>query len=156
MGANIFVTSDSQEKIDQARDLGAQGGAIYKVEKWEVDIRQQLPSSRPFIDAIINGAGGNSVSNSVKILKPGGIIVQYRMNVSPKMEWTMPAVLLNAELKGTTMGSRQELRDMVKFVERKGIRTIISRAVPDLNSRGLTVSLTTRKLDVRWANFLLR
>lgn len=134
MGANIYVTSGSQEKLDRARDLGAQGGAVYKAEKWESDIRQQLPSSRPFIDAIIDGAGGDVVSKAVKLLKPGGVIVQYGMTVSPKMNWTMAAVLLNAELKGTTMGSRQEFGDMVKFVEDKGICPVLSRTVSGLGS----------------------
>jgi NADPH:quinone reductase-like Zn-dependent oxidoreductase len=141
MGTNVFVTSGSQEKLDRARDLGACGGAIYKAEKWEDDIRQQLPSSRPFIDAIIDGAGGDIVSKAVKLLKPGGVIVQYGMTVSPKMTWTMPVVLLNAELKGTTMGSRQEFRDMVKFVEHKGIRPVISRTVSGLSNLGEIDSL---------------
>ncbi|KAF5007182.1 hypothetical protein FDECE_6492 [Fusarium decemcellulare] len=134
MGVNVFVTSGSQEKLNRARSLGAQGGAIYKAEKWEADIRQQLPSSRPYIDAIIDGAGGDIVSKAVKLLKPGGVIVQYGMTVSPKMNWTMPAVLLNAELKGTTMGSRQEFRDMVAFVGRKEIRPVVSRTVQGLSN----------------------
>ncbi|KAI6759987.1 hypothetical protein HG531_013560 [Fusarium graminearum] len=134
MGANVFVTSGSQEKLEHARDLGVIGGAIYKAENWEADIRQQLPSSRPYIDAIIDGAGGDIVSKAVKLLKPGGVIVQYGMTVSPKMNWLMPAVLLNAELKGTTMGSRQEFRDMVNYVERMGIRPVISRTVLGLDN----------------------
>ncbi|KAI1031058.1 hypothetical protein LB504_000015 [Fusarium proliferatum] len=134
MGANVFVTSGSQEKLERARDLGAQGGAIYKMEKWEADIRRQLPSSRPFIDAVIDGAGGDIVTKAMKLLKPGGVIVQYGMTVSPKMNWTMPAVLLNAELKGTTMGSRQEFQDMVAFVDSKEIRPVISRVVQGLSS----------------------
>ncbi|KAG5778702.1 hypothetical protein H9Q73_007647 [Fusarium xylarioides] len=129
MGANVFVTSSSHDKLDKSRDLGAQGGAIYKSERWEADIRHQLPSSRPFIDAVIDGAGGDIVTKAVKLLKPGGVIVQYGMTVSPKMNWAMPAVLLNAELKGTTMGSRQEFQDMVAFVDRKGLRPVISRVV---------------------------
>ncbi|CAG1959595.1 unnamed protein product [Fusarium graminearum] len=134
MGANVFVTSGSQEKLEHARDLGVIGGAIYKAENWEADIRQQLPPSRPYIDAIIDGAGGDIVSKAVKLLKPGGVIVQYGMTVSPKMNWLMPAVLLNAELKGTTMGSRQEFRDMVNYVERMGIRPVISRTVLGLDN----------------------
>ncbi|KAL6918480.1 hypothetical protein FSST1_009975 [Fusarium sambucinum] len=134
MGANVFVTSGSQEKLDRAKSLGAQGGTSYKADSWEAEIRQQLPSTRPYIDAIIDGAGGDIISKAVKLLKPGGVIVQYGMTVSPKMNWTMPAVLLNAELKGTTMGSRQEFRDMVDFVDRKGIRPVISRTVQGLGN----------------------
>ncbi|EWG35815.1 alcohol dehydrogenase [Fusarium verticillioides 7600] len=134
MGANVFVTSGSQEKLLRARDLGALGGAIYKLETWEADIRRQLPPSRPFIDAVIDGAGGDIVVKAVKLLKPGGVIVQYGMTVSPKMNWPMPAVLLNAELKGTTMGFRKEFRDMVAFVDREGIRPVISRVVQGLSN----------------------
>ena len=134
IGANVFVTSGSPGKLDIAKNLGARGGAIYKAEKWEADIRQQLPSSRPCIDAVIDDAGGDIVSKAVKLLKPGGVIVQYGMTVSPKMNWTMLAVLLNAELKRTTMGSRQEFRDMVAFVDRKGILPVISRTVHGLSN----------------------
>lgn len=62
MGANVFVISGSQEKLDHARDLGVIGGVIYKAENWEADICQQLPSSRPYIDAIIDDAGGDMVN----------------------------------------------------------------------------------------------
>lgn len=74
------------------------------------------------------------VSKGVRLLKPGGVIVQYGMTVSPKMEWNMSAVLLNAELKGTTMGSRKEFQDMVKFVDEKGIQPVISRTVKGLSN----------------------
>lgn len=134
LGADVFVTSGSQEKIDKAIAMGAKGGTIYKEEKWEAKLREQLPSSRPFIDAIIDGAGGDVVGKGVKLLKPGGVIVQYGMTVSPKMNWTMSAVLLNAELKGTTMGSRREFRDMVNFVGRNRIRPLISRVIQGLGN----------------------
>ncbi|RSL43903.1 hypothetical protein CEP54_014896 [Fusarium duplospermum] len=75
MGVNVFVASGSQEKLDRARNLGAQGGTIYKAEEWEAEIRQQLLSSRPFIDTVIDGAGGDIVSKAVRLLKPGGVIV---------------------------------------------------------------------------------
>jgi D-arabinose 1-dehydrogenase-like Zn-dependent alcohol dehydrogenase len=29
-GANVYVTSGNQEKLDKAKELGAKGGAIYK------------------------------------------------------------------------------------------------------------------------------
>lgn len=69
------------------------------------------------------------VNKGVKLLKPGGVIVDCGMTVSPRINWTMSAVLSNAELKRTTMGSRQEFEDMVKFVGQKGIQPVVSRAV---------------------------
>lgn len=51
------------------------------------------------------------------------------MTIAPKMEWNMVAVLKNLELKGSTMGSRQEFRDMIAFVNEKKIKPVVSRIV---------------------------
>lgn len=132
MGVNVYVTSGDQSKIDRAKQLGARGGAIYKNDKWEAEIRAQLPDDRPFLDAIIDGAGGDVVNKAVKLLKPGGTITQYGMTVSPQMSWNMSAVLRNIELKGTTMGSRKEFREMVDFVAQHRIHPVVSRIVRGL------------------------
>lgn len=56
------------------------------------------------------------------------------MTVAPKMEWTMNAVLLNIELRGSTMGSRKEFREMVAFVREKNIKPIVSRTVKGIDN----------------------
>jgi D-arabinose 1-dehydrogenase-like Zn-dependent alcohol dehydrogenase len=56
------------------------------------------------------------------------------MTVAPKMDWTMPAVLKNLELKGSTMGSRKEFKDMVAFVNEKKIRPVVSRVVKGIDN----------------------
>lgn len=134
MGANGFVTSGTQEKIEKAKKMGAKGGVSYKSEGWEKELKGMLPKDRPFVDAIIDGAGGDVVSKAVKLLKPGGVVVQYGMTVSPKMDWSMNAVLKNLELRGSTMGSRQEFKDMVAFVNEKKIKPIVSRSVKGIDN----------------------
>ena len=62
------------------------------------------------------------------------MIVQYGMTVSPKMDWTMPANLNNLELRGSTMGSRKEFKDMVAFVNEKKIKPIVSRVVKGIDN----------------------
>jgi D-arabinose 1-dehydrogenase-like Zn-dependent alcohol dehydrogenase len=46
----------------------------------------------------------------------------------------MSANLQNIELKGSTMGSRKEFRDMVVFVNEKKIRPVVSRTVKGLDN----------------------
>ena len=46
----------------------------------------------------------------------------------------MPAVLKNLELKGSTMGSRAEFRDMVAFVNDNKIFPVVSRVVKGLDN----------------------
>ncbi|KAF2722976.1 NAD(P)-binding protein [Polychaeton citri CBS 116435] len=126
-GANVFVSSGSDEKIEKARKLGAAGGVNYKEEGWEKKLVELLPAQRKKLDAVIDGAGGDVVEKAVKLLKPGGTIVSYGMTLGPKMPWLMSAVLKNIDLKGSTMGSRKEFADMVKFVATKHLKPVISR-----------------------------
>lgn len=56
------------------------------------------------------------------------------MTISPKMDFTMAAVLKNIEVRGSTMGSRKEFADMVRFVEAKGLKPVISRMVSGLDN----------------------
>lgn len=133
LGCNMYVTSGDEAKISKAQQLGAKGGVVYKNEEWEKTLGKMLPAERPYLDAVIDGAGGDIVSKTMNILKPGGVISCYGMTVAPVMDWLMHAVLKNIELKGSTLGSRTEFKDMVNFVREKKIRPIISRTVKGLD-----------------------
>jgi NADPH:quinone reductase-like Zn-dependent oxidoreductase len=68
-GANVYVSSGSQEKIDKAISLGAKGGVIYKEKNWEKKLQAMLPKERKTLDAIIDGAGGDVVQKGAKLLR---------------------------------------------------------------------------------------
>ncbi|KAF3009406.1 hypothetical protein E8E14_009815 [Neopestalotiopsis sp. 37M] len=135
LGCNVYVTSGSPEKIQRAmKELGAAGGVSYRSKTWDKELLKQLPRDRPYLDAVVDGAGGDIVGRAARLLKPGGIISCYGMTTSPKMDWLMQAVLKNVELRGSTMGSRAEFRDMVAFVRDKRITPIVSRTVKGLDN----------------------
>ena len=129
-GCNVFVTSSSLEKIDRARSLGAKNGVIYTDEKgWPKTLREMLPGDRSFLDAVIDGAGGDIVGSTWKLLKPGGVIVSYGMTSLRQPSLPMQAVMKNIDLKGSTMGSRREFQEMVRFVRETRIRPVVQRVV---------------------------
>lgn len=68
-GCNVYVTSGNQEKIDKAIKLGAKGGVIYKENGWEKKLQGLLPNDRKYLDAIVDGAGGDIVSKGSRLLK---------------------------------------------------------------------------------------
>ena len=68
-GANVYVSSGSQEKIDRAKSMGAKGGINYKEKGWEKTLKGILPKDRAFLDAIIDGAGGDVVEKGARLLK---------------------------------------------------------------------------------------
>lgn len=133
-GANVWVTSGSQEKIDRAKQMGAQGGVSYREKGWEKKLTEMLPKDRKFLDAIIDGAGGDVVEKAARLLKPGGVVSIYGMTTGPKMPFLMSAVLKNIEVRGSTMGSRKEFKDMVAFVREKSLKPVISRVSKGLDN----------------------
>lgn len=51
------------------------------------------------------------------------------MTVSPKMPFLMQAVLKNIDVRGSTMGSRKEFKDMVDFVKANKVQPVVSRVL---------------------------
>ena len=133
-GCNVYVTSGSEDKIEKAKKLGAKGGVNYKGKDWDKELLKQLPKDRPFIDAIIDGAGGEIVKRAMRFTKQGGVIVSYGMTLGPQVSYSMAAVLRNIDLRGSTMGSRKEFSEMVAFVREKKVVPVVSRVVEGLGN----------------------
>lgn len=68
-GCNVYVTSGSEEKIKRAIEMGAKAGVNYKKKAWEKDLLAMLPKDRPFMDAVVDGAGGDIMRSAGRILK---------------------------------------------------------------------------------------
>lgn len=132
-GCNVWVTSGDEGKIAKAVALGAKGGVNYKSAAWDKELLALLPNDRKWIDAIIDGAGGDIMKRSVRLVKQGGVVVSYGMTLGPKIDFPMSAVLKNIDLRGSTMGSRVEFREMVQFVNEKKIVPVVSKVVDGLD-----------------------
>jgi zinc-binding alcohol dehydrogenase/oxidoreductase len=127
VGARVYVTSGSAEKIQRAIALGASGGVNYRKDSWAHDL--QLLSGG--FDVIVDGAVGLGFGKLLDIASPGGRIVVYGstqgriMNAEPaRIFWKQLSIL------GTTMGTEQEFGAMLKFVEEKKIVPVIDSVVP--------------------------
>ena len=53
------------------------------------------------------------------------------------MPFLMQAVLKNIEVKGSTMGSRKEFKDMVNFIRANKVKPVVSRVVQGLDLEGI-------------------
>jgi len=136
-GANVYVTSSNAEKIAYAKSIGAIDGVNYKDVDWPEKLSKILSANAkngrpPLLDAVIDSAGGDICATTNKIIRAGGIIVCYGMTVVPKIEFSMREVLKNIELKGSTMGSRQDFIDATAFLAEKRIVPEVSRVLRGL------------------------
>ncbi|KIK57696.1 hypothetical protein GYMLUDRAFT_45863 [Collybiopsis luxurians FD-317 M1] len=138
-GALVYVTSGSQDKIDKAIKLGASGGTSYKNSNWPKEIHKLVMKNTPagfpaVLDAVIDSGGGEIMASVSSILKQGGRVVCYGMTANPKITFTMREVLRNQKLLGSTMGSKQDLRDATEFLSKHKIVPVVSNVFKGLES----------------------
>lgn len=106
-GAKVFVTGGSSSKIQRAVEMGALGGVEYKDTDWPkklAKIVQEKSKDRPYLDIVIDSAGGDVPVQAAKAgLKAGGRVVCFGMTAVPKMTFTMREVLKNVEILGASI-----------------------------------------------------
>jgi zinc-binding alcohol dehydrogenase/oxidoreductase len=123
-GAQAYVTSGSDEKIDKAMTLGALGGVNYKKSDWVEAVRSLAGS----FDVTIDGAAGEGMDNLFDLASPGGRVVFYGATqgnpsnlVARRIFWKQLDVL------GSTMGSPEDFRSMLTFVREHKIRPVVDK-----------------------------
>jgi NADPH:quinone reductase-like Zn-dependent oxidoreductase len=126
-GCKVFVTSGSGEKILRAKDLGASAGVNYKAQDWA----QELLHLSGGFDVIIDSALGDGFEKLLDVSNPGARIVFFggtAGNIPPlngrKIFWKQLQIL------GTTMGSPDDFRQMVEFVNKHQIVPVIDQIFP--------------------------
>jgi len=126
-GAQVWVTSGSNDKLNRALALGAVGGANYKASSWAESLRSQAGA----FDVTIDGAAGDGVNDLLDLAAPGGRVVFYgatRGNpssvVARRIFWKQLNVL------GSTMGSPEDFQSMVAWVNRHKIRPVVDKVFP--------------------------
>ncbi|KAA3640661.1 MAG: alcohol dehydrogenase [Bacteroidetes bacterium] len=121
-GANVFVTSGSQEKIDRAMNMGAKGGVNYKDDNWIKDLKTMAGG----FDVIIDSAAGEGFGQLAKTCNSGARMVIYggsRGNIgklSPQIVFWK-----QVSIHGTSMGNDQEFADMLDFVSQHQIIPVV-------------------------------
>ncbi|MEV8567237.1 zinc-binding dehydrogenase [Streptomyces sp. NPDC051322] len=119
-GLRMYATSRDDAKRKRAVELGA-------VDAFEPGAR--LPQR---VDAVIETVGAATWSHSVKSLKPGGTLVISGATSGPNPDSAELTRIFFLELKvvGSTMGSKDELEDLLSFCAATGVRPVIDEVLP--------------------------
>jgi NADPH:quinone reductase-like Zn-dependent oxidoreductase len=126
-GANVYVSSGSDQKIEKALKMGAKGAYNYKKETTYAD----LWKTKGGFDLVIDSAGGDQFNNFIKVLRPLGKIVFYGATTGLPSKIDLYRMFWNQiSIVGTTMGNDQEFADMLNFVERHQLKPVIDSIRP--------------------------
>ena len=131
-GAEVWVTSGSNEKIERAKALGATGGINYKDKDWHKTLITQTGGGRMgYFDVVIDSAAGPGFTLLTDVAAPGGRIVVFG-GTAGKIDGLIPPKIFfkHLNIMGSTMGTPTEFADMVAFVEKHRIRPVIDTVMP--------------------------
>jgi zinc-binding alcohol dehydrogenase/oxidoreductase len=123
LGARVYVSSGSEDKLAKALALGAAGGVNYKDAGWVAALRSMAGGG---FDVIIDGAAGASVNDLLDLAVPGGRLVFYGATLG-----NAPNVLIRRifwkqlNVLGSTMGSPADFAAMVAFVSEHALRPVV-------------------------------
>ncbi|WP_085992549.1 zinc-binding dehydrogenase [Oceanobacillus senegalensis] len=121
LGAKVIVTSRSEEKRQKAKEIGAD-----LVLDTNSDWKEKLVNET--IDLVIESVGGATFNRSLEVLKKGGRIVTFGSSTNDEIHFNLRSFFYGQyHLFGTTMGSREELREMLQFVEKNGIHPVVDQ-----------------------------
>ncbi len=123
----VYVTSGSDEKIQQSIALGAAGGVNYK----DPQFAEKLSALCGGFDVIIDSAGGAGFTTLLKNCRPGGRISFYG-GTQGNIPELNPQFLFWRQISifGSTMGNDSEFLDMLDFMTTHKIHPIIDSVYP--------------------------
>lgn len=128
LGAEVYVSSGSEDKINAAIKLGATGGENYK----DPDCYKALKKASGGFNAVIDSAGGDALNSILSTLRPAGRYVFFGATLGNASKGLpMGRLFFNhTRIQGTTMGSNAEFNAMISFLNEKKITPVIDSVLP--------------------------
>lgn len=128
MGAEVIVTSSSDEKLARARELGAAHIINYRREQnWGRKVLE-ITGGRG-VEVVVEVGGPGTLGQSLQAVRIGGHVAL--IGVLTGVSGDVPTALLmakQARLQGLIVGSRQEQEEFVRALEISEIRPVIDRS----------------------------
>lgn len=126
VGAEVFITSSSDEKLAAAKALGADHGINRKKEDW-VDAVHRLTGERG-IDHVVDTVGGRNVADSVRAVASHGRISLIGMMDTDDITVSGSMLLLKSPtVQGIGVGHRRALEDLVRAVDCIKLKPVIDK-----------------------------
>lgn len=128
----VIITSSSDEKLAQAKALGADVGINYRTQpEWEDAVLESTNNNGA--DIIFETGGAQTLRKSFECIAFGGLIdcIGYLSGkVDPADDRTNMNVLAlrrNVTVKGILNGPKDRFEEMIAFYEKQRIRPVVNR-----------------------------
>jgi NADPH:quinone reductase-like Zn-dependent oxidoreductase len=129
LGLRAIVTSSRDDKLQKAKDLGADVVVNYKTQDFAREVRDI--TQRRGVDVVVDSVGGDSYAKSLACLCKGGRLVTCGATAGPRPQTDLQRIFWNQlSVFGSTMGNMREFAEMLTFVRRRGLKPAIDQVLP--------------------------
>jgi NADPH:quinone reductase-like Zn-dependent oxidoreductase len=126
-GAEVWVSSGSDEKIARAVALGAKGGFNYHTAGWAATAAQ----TPGLFTVILDSAGGEGFEALLDLAAPGGRVVFFGATRGNPPALPLRKIFWRQlNLLGTTMGSPADWKAMTAYVTGRHLTPVVSDVFP--------------------------
>jgi NADPH:quinone reductase-like Zn-dependent oxidoreductase len=133
-GARVIATAGSDEKLAKARELGADEVVNYSNPDWPREVRRL--TARRGVDVVFEHTGAETWPGSVQSLARNGRVVTCGATSGYDARTDLRQVFYrHLTVLGSFMGSKAELLEAMRFVERGSVRAVVDRALPLAEAR---------------------
>jgi NADPH:quinone reductase-like Zn-dependent oxidoreductase len=126
VGARVFVTSGSAEKLKRAQALGAD----VLINHQETDFSKEVwrITEKRGIDVIVDNVGAATWDRSIRALARGGRLVICGATSGPKPDEDLRRLFVKqVTIYGSTMGTRHDWEQLNQLLAAKTLRPIVDR-----------------------------
>ncbi|OLD27299.1 MAG: alcohol dehydrogenase [Acidobacteria bacterium 13_1_40CM_3_55_6] len=128
-GARVIATASSDDKLQKARELGADETINYSSDDWPKQVRR-LTNGRG-VDVVFEHTGEATWPGSILSLKKGGRLVTCGATSGYDARTDLRHVFYrHLTILGSMMGSKADLLTAMKFIATGQIRAVVDRAFP--------------------------
>lgn len=127
--ARVITTAGDEKKLDKARELGADHGINHYQQKISQEVRKL--TDKEGVDIVIEHVGAATWDESVKCLKPGGILVTCGATTGPNVSFDLRFLFSRQlSLLGSYMGTMGELYEVLGHVFAGRLKPVVDRTFP--------------------------
>lgn len=128
-GARVIATASTDEKLEKARALGADEVVNYTREDWPKEVRRLTEGKG--VEVVFEHTGAATWRGSIETLARGGRLVTCGATSGFSARTDIRQLFYrHLTFLGSFMGSKAELLDAMKFIERGQIRAVVDRTLP--------------------------
>lgn len=131
-GCEVYVVGSSDEKLEQARQLGADHLINRNTDadgNWGKVLFKQ--TGKKGVDVVVDNVGAPTMMMSIRACRPGGRVLTVGNTAGPKFELDNRYLFFrHVSLIGSTMGTRADFRQVMQLVFDGKLSAVIGATFP--------------------------